>query len=138
MIQLTQAAPVQVRFAPTLSFFTAGAFGTIKRIHVYNGQIAYAAGGEVITEDIEDGAVTEDKIADGAVTTDKIADGAITSDKLDVLFGGGWTLVESAPASPSATGVAGHAYVDLVGFTCYYCYATNSWFKFTISTSWGA
>lgn len=115
------------------AWVTAAQPGLVQTLNVVGGRIMHGTARKALTKDLSDGCVTEPILADEAVTEDKLHPDVVAQ-----LGGGAWNIVGSAPASPSSSGSAGDAYVDLVGFKCYYCYATNSWFYFTITTSWGA
>ena len=83
-----------------------------------------AVGTSIQTAEVDDLAITEGKIGAGAVTVDKIGANAVTSAKVN--------LLGTAPASATATGVAGTIIFDATHV--YFCVATDTWVRADIAT----
>ena len=83
-----------------------------------------AVGTSIQTAEVDDLAITEGKIAAGAVTEAKIGANAVTSAKVN--------LLGTAPASATATGVAGTIIFDATHV--YFCVATDTWVRADIAT----
>ncbi len=102
------------------------AAGAVTATKIGTGAVTEAKlGAGAVTEGkIGAGAVTEGKIGAGAVTVDKIGANAVTSAKVN--------LLGAAPASATATGVAGTIIFDATHV--YFCVATDTWVRADIAT----
>lgn len=103
-----------------------------------------AVGTSIQTAEVDDLAITEGKIAAGAVTATKIGTGAVTEAKLgagavtegkigaNAVTSAKVNLLGAAPASATATGVAGTIIFDATHV--YFCVATDTWVRADIAT----
>ena len=92
------------------------------------------AAGAVTATKIGTGAVTEAKLGAGAVTEGKIGAGAVTEGKIgaNAVTSAKVNLLGAAPASATATGVAGTIIFDATHV--YFCVATDTWVRADIAT----